>query len=140
MVSSRAVLPARMIRSAQDREEPCRDLIGLRRSKALSRFLFTSQSFPGGNLKQNLVYFTYFQLVLICRPYSGSITASQIVCPPVGRDTLPSQSGHQSNCSLAEIRCIVYIVSTENKNQICEYLRFLRARNVIVRLKYLPLG
>ena len=108
--SSRAVLPARMIRSDQDRAGPCRDLMGLRRSRALSRFLFTFQSFPGGNLKLTL-FISYFQLELIYQPYSGSIAATQIVCAPVCRDALPSQSGHQSNPSLAEIRLHLQISS-----------------------------
>ena len=53
LVSSRAVVPARMVRSAQLRDLPYRDLIGERSSRAASRFLLTGQSFPGEDLKRN---------------------------------------------------------------------------------------
>ena len=41
------------------------------------------------------------------KPDSGSVTATQVVGLPVGRDALPGQSGHQPNPSLAEIRIVV---------------------------------
>ena len=49
----------------------------------------------------------YFPVFAGGKSNSGSVAATQVVSPPEGGDTLPSQSAHQSDPSLAEIFRII---------------------------------